>query len=148
MCLTGAFVIPLVLAPRMVAGVVSQPAIPFRMLYSLTGIDRQRKWRKEMNISDSELEAAGQHAQQEGKQILVQRFRDDRLCPRERIDRIAHAFGAAAEVHEYPEPSWLRRTFKPPHALLTDEYDRAHSENHATRSALERVVAFLNRHMS
>jgi dienelactone hydrolase len=147
MCLTGAFVIPLVLAPAVAAGVVSQPAIPFDMLYKLTGISRRSAWRSQLNIHDDELRDAATCARRENKHLLVQRYADDRLCPRERIARIAEAFGPAAEVHEYAEPSWLRRSFKPPHALLTEEYDRRPADDPATRLALQRVVAFLDRHL-
>lgn len=147
MCLTGAFVIPLVLTPGVAAGVVSQPAIPFDTLYRFTGIGLRRGWRAQLNVHDDELRDAGVCARREAKHLLVQRYADDRLCPRDRIERIAQAFGAAAEVHEFAEPSWLRRSFDPPHALLTEEYDRRTDDDPATRQALQRVLEFFDQHL-
>jgi len=146
MCLTGAFAIPLVIDPWVAAGVVSQPAIPFSTLYRYTGLGAG-PWMRQLNISDEQLRQAADAASTQNKPLLVQHFADDRLCPRERVDRIVSAFGGQAEVHRYDEPSWLRRRFDPPHALLTEEYDRAHDADHATRLALQRVVEFLRRHM-
>lgn len=146
MCLTGAFVIPLVMTPGVVAGVVSQPAIPFDALHLATGIRRGSAWRSQLNIHDEELRDAAACAQREGKRLLVQRYADDRLCPAERVQRIAQAFGPAAEVHEYEEPSWLRRTLNP-HALLTEEYDKRPADDAATRAALRRVLTFLDEHL-
>lgn len=146
MCLTGAFIIPLVLTPGVVAGVVSQPAVPFDPLYLVTGLQRDSAWRSQLNIHDDELRDAAACAQAEGKRLLVQRYSADRLCPAQRIQRIAQAFGAAAEVHEYDEPSWLRRALNP-HALLTEEYDKRPADDAATRQALQRVLDFLDRHL-
>jgi len=146
MCLTGAFVIPLVLTPGVVAGVISQPAIPFDMLYLATGIQRGSDWRSQLNIHDDELRDAAACAHRDGKHLLIQRYADDRICPAERVQRIAEAFGTAAKVHEYDEPSWLRRALNP-HALLTEEYDKRPDEDPATRLALCRVLAFLDEHL-
>jgi len=146
MCMTGAFVIPLVIDPWVAAGVVSQPSIPFSIPYRAAGLGAG-PWMRQLNISDEQLQEAVDAARSQDKALLVQHFADDRLCPRERIERIAAAFGAQAEVHTYEEPSRLRRLFDPPHALLTEEYDRAGDADHATRVALQRVVAFLQQHL-
>ena len=146
MCLTGAFVIPLIIDPGVVAAVVSQPAIPYSLSYRATGLGGG-DWMRRLNISDEQLQAAQQVAARDNKSLLLQRFADDRLCPRERLDRLAEVFGAQAQRVEYPEPSALRRAFNPPHALLTEEYDRAGPDNPATRNALHRVLAFLHRHL-
>ena len=146
MCLTGAFVIPLVLTPGVVAGVISQPAIPLNKFYLATGIQRGSEWRSQLNIHDDELRDAAACAKRDGKHLLIQRYVNDRLCPAQRVQRIAEAFGTAAKVHEYDEPSLLRRVLNP-HALLTEEYDKRPDEDAATRLALRRVLAFLDEHL-
>lgn len=119
MCLTGAFVIPMVIDPWLAAAVVSQPAIPFSSLYRYTGLGAG-PWMRELNISDEQLQQAADAAHRQNKRLLVQHFADDRLCPSQRIQHIAEAFGKQAEVHACAVPSWLRRHFDPPHALLTE----------------------------
>src|SRR5580698_4281453 len=40
MCLTGAFAIPLVIDPKVVAAVAAQPSVPFSALFTLLGVRR------------------------------------------------------------------------------------------------------------
>lgn len=144
MCVTGAFVIPLILEDAVVAGVVSQPSIPFSTVYRATGLG-QGPWMRELNVSDSDLEDAAEHAAQADKHILVQRFHDDRLCPAARVQRIADRFGAQAQLLEYPSPT---PHVAHPHALLTEEYANATpSPDDPTRIALQRVIEFLRLHL-
>ncbi|WP_028998586.1 dienelactone hydrolase family protein [Azohydromonas australica] len=147
MCLTGAFVIPLVIDPCVAAAIASQPAIPMHLGYLFTGLGGGR-WMDALNISDSELQHAADVARSDGKHIIVQRFSADRLCPGRRVRRIASTFGDTAILHEYPESSWWRRTVQPPHALLTEEYDANEDAAHPTRLALQRVVDFLRQHLT
>lgn len=145
MCVTGAFVIPLILETSVRAGVVSQPAIPFSIPYKLTGIG-QGAWMQELNIADADLNSAALHAQKHGKLILVQRFNEDRLCPHARVERIALSFGESATLHEYPSPM---PPVSHPHALLTEEYEAAvEDDNDPTRIAFKRVVEFFHTHLT
>jgi hypothetical protein len=61
MCLTGAFVIPLVIEPCVRAGVVSQPAIPYSVPYRLLGVGSGR-WMRQLNVSNEDLEEAARCA--------------------------------------------------------------------------------------
>lgn len=143
MCLTGAFVIPLFIEPTVATGVVSQPAIPLRIIYRAIGLGAG-PWMDQLNISDDELQAGAHAAMSDQKKILLQRYADDRLCPGRRLERIGRSFGPQAQLDEYSHPSWWRRVADPPHALLTEEYDRAGEDDHATREALRRVIELLN----
>lgn len=147
MCLTGGFVIPLILEPGVAAAVASQPAMPVDVRYLALGWQRGAAWRTQLNVADADLAAAAQLARREGKHLLLQHFSADRACPRERLQRVAEAFGPQAEVHEYARPGerWRFLRFSP-HALLTHEYER-HGDDDVTRQALARVLAFLDQHL-
>jgi dienelactone hydrolase len=147
MCLTGAFVIPLLIDAAVTAGVVSQPAIPLRVLYRAFGLGAG-PWMDQLNISDDELQVGARAARSNQKKILLQRYADDRLCPGQRLKRIARSFGSQARLYEYSHPSWWRRVVDPPHALLTEEYDRAGEDDQATREALRRVIQLLNEQLA
>lgn len=147
MCLTGAFVIPLFIDAAVATGVVSQPAIPLRIVYRTIGLGAG-PWMDQLNISDDELQAGARAARSDQKKILLQRYADDRLCPGRRLERIARSFGPQAQLDEYSHPSWWRRVADPPHALLTEEYDRAGENDHATREALRRVIKLLNEQLA
>lgn len=145
MCVTGAFVIPLILEDAVVTGVVSQPSIPFSAVYRATGLG-EGDWMREMNVSDQDLFDAADCAADKDKHILVQRFTDDRLCPAARIQLIAERFEQQAELHEYPSPT---PHVAHPHAVLTEEYANAEaSDTDPTRIALQRVIEFLRMHLS
>ena len=146
MCLTGAFVIPLLLEPEVQAVVASQPSVPFNLRYVLFGGPvGQGAWQYQINASDEQLEQAVRCARGGNKVILIQRFSADRLCPKARNERLATAFNQTALNYDTsPLREWSAR---PPHALLTEEFDRAKRngpvpESDPTRIALQRVIDF------
>ncbi|WP_213780773.1 dienelactone hydrolase family protein [Caballeronia sp. dw_276] len=143
MCLTGAFVIPMVIEPGVRAAVISQPAIPTSPAYILTG-SGEGEWMRDMNVSDADLEAATRRCAADNVPLIVQRFKNDRVSPHARVVRIAEAFGNNATLYEYDNPGP-----KPhPHALLTYEYDAAEDvATNPTRVALERVTVFLRENL-
>lgn len=150
MCLTGAFVIPLVLEPGVQAAVASQPSIPFRLRSLFGPVSRTTEpWMTQLNVSDADLQAAAACARHGHKSIMVQRFAQDRLCPRARIEHLKNAFGDRAELHEYATSPLRGRVAGPPHALLTEEYDHAAGAppDDPTRVALARVVDFFHTHL-
>lgn len=141
MCVTGAFVIPLLLVHSIRAGVVSQPAVPFSITYRYTGLGKG-KWMTQLNISDSDLANASLEAKHNSKVILVQRFKEDRLCPHARVARIASSFGTSATLYEYNSPM---PHVAHPHALLTEEYEAAiEDQSDSTRVAYKRLVNFFH----
>ncbi|WP_301780186.1 dienelactone hydrolase family protein [Caballeronia sp. SEWSISQ10-4 2] len=144
MCLTGAFVIPMVIEPGVRAGVISQPAIPISLRYVQTGRG-EGDWMREMNISDEELREATERCARDHVPILVERFLNDRRSTHARVERIAQAFGSNATVYEYKNPG----PGPYPHAILTSEYDLADGDPaNPTRVALQRVIAFLTTNLA
>lgn len=147
MCVTGAFAIPLVLDPWVTAPVASQPAVPFSMAYFLTGVGKG-SWARELNVADIELAAAADRLKAENLTLLAFRFKSDRISVSEKIQRLRDACGAQIESHEYDGP-WWRSIANPPHAVLTEEYDKAQDADpeHPTRLAFARLVGFLREHL-
>jgi len=144
MCVTGAFAIPVIIDSKVKTVVISQPAIPVSMTYYLTK-KGEGSWMEKLNITDADLDNAVATVKQENLHVIVQRFKEDRLCPQQRAQRIANAFGESASWFEYDRP---RPEADKPHALLTIEYDKAEcSPENPTRVALARVVSFLHEHL-
>lgn len=147
MCLTGGFVIPLILEPAVTAPVTSQPAVPFSQVFSLTGLGRG-PWMRELNVADADLARAAARARAENLALLALRFRADRICVGEKFERLREAFGPQLEAHELDSPGGFR--LRPPHAVLTEEYDKAGDAgpDHPTRVATARVIAFLRERLA
>ena len=140
MCLTGAFVIPLILEPCVVAPVAAQPGAPFSRSFRAIGIGRG-PWMSQMNISDADLEAAAARASADGISLLAARFEKDRICPAARLDRLETAFGARLIRRELKGGNVLQ----PPHATLTAEYERAPDlPSDPTRRLFAEIVEFLS----
>lgn len=145
MCVTGAFVIPLILEPNVAAAVASQPAIPFKFRNLLTG-GGEIPWMAVLNIADADLVGASNAAKTRGSAVLIQSFSDDRLCTAARIILLKQAFTSTGVVYTYAPPADGRLNH---HALLTHEYEVATDAtvNHPTRLALKRVTDFLHPHL-
>jgi hypothetical protein len=150
MCLTGAFAIPLILDAWTAAPVASQPAVPFSMKYWLFGIGRG-PWMRELNVADADIGAAAARCRDESLTLLAFRFDSDRICPRERMDRLRDEFHDRLDYHELHDDSWWGRAIRPAHAVLTEEYDRAGDDapdDHPTRVAYRTLLAFLRERLT
>ena len=144
MCLTGAFAIPLILEPTVGAHVAAQPGCPFSLAYRITGLGRG-PWMSQLNISDDDLNLAATRAAASGLTLLALRFDTDRICPRERMVRLQHVFGAQLELHELKDTNVWRTLTSPPHATLTEEYDKAPERpDEPTRQAFAHLLEFLH----
>jgi dienelactone hydrolase len=139
MCLTGAFAIPLILERCVVAPVAAQPGVPFSTLFRAVGLG-QGPWMSQLNISDTDLDQAATRAKRDGVSLMAVRFEKDRICPKERLDRVASAFGPRLVRHELPGGS----VFSPPHATLTVGYENAPNDpSEPTHKLFADLVAFL-----
>jgi dienelactone hydrolase len=147
MCLTGAFVIPLVIDPWVSAPVAAQPAVPFSVLYLATGLG-YGPWARELNVTNDQVNAAASRLRAEDRKLLALRFAEDRICPRGRFERLAEEFGAQLEAHEYGGASLWQQTVSPRHAVLTEQYDNESDSDHATRHAFRRVCEFLRENLA
>jgi hypothetical protein len=149
MCLTGAFVIPLVLERCVVAPVSSQPAVPLSKLFFFTGLGGT-DWARELNVSEDDIAGAARRLAADNLTLLAFRFEEDRLCPWARFERLEQAFGAHLEAHEYGGCSLFRKCFAPRHSVLTEEYSRSQSSVPISPSyqAFERLCAFMRKNLA
>jgi len=148
MCLTGAFAIPLVIDPQVVAAVAAQPAVPLSPLFVALGIGRERKL-SQLNVSDGEISLARARLEVGQAHLLTVRCRSDRICPRAKIERLRREFPVGLEIREYAEASDRNRLGERPHATFTKEYRLAPDApaEHYSRQAFTDLIAFLDRHL-
>jgi len=148
MCLTGAFAIPLVIDPQVVAAVAAQPSVPLSPLFVAFGIGRERQL-SQLNISDGEIAAARARLDAGGAHLLSVRCRSDRICPRAKIERLQREFPLGLEIREYADAGARNCLGERPHATFTKEYRLAAnaSAEHYSRRAFADLVAFLDGHL-
>ncbi len=148
MCLTGAFAIPLIIDPRVVAAVAAQPSVPLSPLFLAFGTEREKR-SSELNVSNSEIAAARARLDAGDAHLLAIRCRPDRVCPRAKIERLQREFPTGLEFREYAEADERNCLGERPHALFTREYRIAPNAppDHYSRQAFADLVAFFNRHL-
>jgi dienelactone hydrolase len=128
MCVTGNFALALMVDSAVMAPVLSQPSLPLPF-----GAAR----RGGLHLSEEDLAVA----KGRGIPVLGLRFTGDRVCPRERFERLRAEFGRQFEAIEID--SSVGNAFGIPqdaHSVLTIHF--VDQDGHPTRLALERVLAF------
>jgi len=148
MCLTGAFAIPLIIDPQVVAAVAAQPSVPLSPLFVWLGIRRDEQLSR-LNIRDSEIAEARVRLDAGGAHLLSVRCRSDRICPRAKIERLRREFPVGLEIREYAEAADRNSLGERPHATFTKEYRLAPdaSADHYSRRAFADLVAFFTTHL-
>jgi dienelactone hydrolase len=131
LCLTGGFVLSLMLDPHLMAPVTSEPALPIMALSDDA--------KCALGISPAELDEAANR----NIALLGLRFSGDWICPAQRFETLEAKFGAKFEsivIDSSPGNPYGIRPHA--HAVLTEDYND--TPGHPTRVAFERVLAFLN----
>jgi dienelactone hydrolase len=148
MCLTGAFAIPLVIDPQVVAAVAAQPSVPLSALFTLFGVRRGRSMHQ-LNVSDGDIAKARVRLESGDARILAVRNRADGICPHEKLERLEQEFPAGLEVREYGEPESRNSLGERPHATFTKEYRVAANATpeHPSRRALADLIDFFERNL-
>lgn len=91
MCLTGGFALSMMLAPELIAPVVSQPSLPIL------------PWKKAaLGVSEREWDNAKRRCREGGVPVLGFRFEGDPLCPPERFRTLRDGLGAGFRAVEVP----------------------------------------------
>lgn len=130
MCATGGFALAMAADPSLIAPVLSQPSLPS----ALTA-----KAKRDLGISDQELEAVKKRAETENLCVLGMRFTKDIMVPGERFKRLKDELGdafIAVEIDSSPGNPWgIPRTA---HSVVT--LDLVNEENHPTQRALQQVI--------
>ena len=146
MCLTGAFAIPLVIDPNVVAAVAAQPSVPLSPLYAALGLGTGND---ALNVSDSDIDSARKRLSAGDARLMALRCRADRICPPEKLMRLEREFPAGLEVREYGNVNDRNAIGDRPHATFTKEYRLVPNAtaDHHSRQALADLIAFFNRHL-
>jgi dienelactone hydrolase len=128
MCLTGGFALGMMVDERMLAPVLSQPALPFAV-----GARR----RAAVGVSDADLATVQQRT--DGVCLLGLRFSGDRAVPAERFDSLRQRLGdrfVAVEIDSSPANAFNIPTAA--HSVLTEHF--VDEPGHPTHDALNRVL--------
>jgi dienelactone hydrolase len=149
MCLTGAFVIPLVIDPAVAAVVAAQPAVPMSLWHLASG-NGGGQTASALNVDDQDIAEARARLASGQARMLALRCRADRICPQAKIERLRREFPAGLEVREYGAVDDRNALGERPHATFTKEYRLAAdaSAEHHSRQAFADLISFFRQHLS
>jgi hypothetical protein len=144
MCLTGAFVIPLIMQPQLAVAVAAQPAVPLSWRYLVCGRGGQAK-RRALNVADADIEAARARLGAGEVRLLAVRCAADRHCPPDKLVRLQEAFPSGLTVKTYGAADSRNRLGQRPHATYTKEFRLASEAeaDHPARRAFDDLLQFL-----
>jgi dienelactone hydrolase len=132
MCFTGNFALSMMLAPAMLAPVLSQPSLP---MFQAGG----------MHIAPDELAAVKARMEREDLTVLAYRFEGDRFCKAERFAAYEAALGERFVGRVLPDSCALPGTPVRPHSVVTLHLiDR---EGEPTRAAVDEILGFFARRL-
>jgi len=148
MCLTGAFAIPLIIDPSVAAAVAAQPSVPLSPIFAALGVGGGARL-GELNVSEADIADARSRLESGSTKLLALRCRADRICPREKLERLSREFPTGLEIREFGEPEDRNGLGERPHATFTKEYRLAPhaSPEHHSRQALTALLAFFERNL-
>ncbi len=148
MCLTGAFAIPLIIEPAVVAAVAAQPSVPLDWRHLLLGTEPGADG-EALNVDSADIASARQRLDQGSAHLFACRFSADRLCPANRLARLRELFPSGLQCRQYATPEWRNSLGKRPHATFTKEYRIGPKDDpeHPSRQAWRDLLAFLDGHL-
>jgi dienelactone hydrolase len=142
MCLTGGFVLSLMVDEWLMAPVIAQPSLPL----NIPPFNCSEEYRASLGVSPDQLEQAKQQAKK--APILALRFTQDPFCPIERLATLEKEFAGNIEVIRInsgsDNPDGIPANA---HATLTTHFSagRGSLPYQATQDALDRVILHLQR---
>jgi dienelactone hydrolase len=145
LCLTGGFVLSMMVDKSVIAPVISEPGLPF----CLPG-NWQKASQAALGISPEELEKAKERSRIEDIPLVGFRFSNDWICPARRFETLEQQFGnhfnGIKFCSEPGNPYGVRSTA---HSVLTEDYDtlRKYIETFPDRDPRRRVIQFLERQL-
>ena len=132
MCFTGGFALAMAVDQRVLAPVLSQPALP-------PPIGTRR--RAAINLSPADLATVKDRTRQDGLCALGLRFTGDRTVPEERFAMLRRELGDAFLAVEIDSSPGNRYGIaQNAHSVLTEQF--VDEPGHPTRDALDRVLTF------
>jgi dienelactone hydrolase len=137
MCFTGSIILSLMVDNTLLVPVLSQPALPFHQGH-LPGAASPAERRRALGIHPDDLAKAKQRAT--AAPILAYRFATDKVCPRERFERLREEFGGNVSTTEIPTGSTHPGNFPDnAHSVLTKFF--VDEPGNPTRKALDEILA-------
>jgi len=138
MCLTGRFVLSLMVEKSMVAPVMAQPGHP--------GGNGSAKKAATLGIPDSELRCAKARAADDNISVLGLRFENDPFCPPERFQTMEKEFGEHFIRFDIDSSLYAEHSIREKaHAVLTIDYQA--KPDHPTRLAYNKLTEFMNKRL-
>ena len=129
MCFTGGFALAMAVDDRILAPVLSQPALPFPL---------SARHKRSIDISPGDLAVVKNRCAAEGLEVLGLRFKGDKLSPGERFDFLREQLGDAFVAVELEDSEAGADTPTPPHSVVTRNLVDEPGE--PTRAALDQVL--------
>jgi dienelactone hydrolase len=119
LCLSGGFVLSMMVDKSVLAPVISEPSLPLCLLRDL-----QKGSQAAFVVSPEELEKAKDRSRDEDIPVIGLRFTNDWLCPALRFERLDHEFGKRFIKIEIPSergnPYGIPSSA---HSVLAEHYD-------------------------
>lgn len=129
MCLTGGFALAMATDDRLLAPVLSQPALPTTLT---------KKARRSIDCAPEDLRLVKRRCDEEGLQVMGLRFKGDRLVPGERFQFLREQLGDAFIAVELEDVDANPAASRSPHSVLTEHL--IDEDGSATRQALDDVL--------
>jgi dienelactone hydrolase len=144
MCLTGAFVIPLLLHPEVTAAVAAQPAVPLSLSFLALGLGGESR-RQALNVARADIEQARDRLASGAARLLAVRCAADRVCPADKLLRLQAEFPVGLTLRTYGAADSRNALGDRPHATYTKEFRLAAGAGaeHWSRQAFADLVQFL-----
>ena len=145
LCLTGGFVLSMMVDKAVIAPVIAEPGLPF----CLPG-NWQKASQAALGISPEELEKAKERSRSEEIPLVGLRFSNDWICPARRFETLEQQFGnhfLKIEFSSNPGNHYdVRRTA---HSVLTEDYGtlRKFIKKHPDQDPRKQVIDFLERQL-
>lgn len=136
MCFTGGFALAMAVDDRLVAPVMSQPALPL-------AVTRRRG--RSIDLSPEDLATVGGRCAAGDLRVMGLRFEGDPLVPADRFAFLREQLGDAFVGIELPASAANSDSALPPHSVLTEHL--VDEPGAPTRDALDEVLDFLGRRL-
>jgi len=118
LCLSGGFVLSLMVDKSVLAPVMSEPALPLALLPDFQAA---------LGVSPDELKEATERSRSEDIPVMGLRFSRDWICPARRFDTLKQQFGnrfIKIEIPSEPGDSYTKYGIpRCAHSVLTEHYD-------------------------
>ena len=145
LCLSGGFVLSLMVDKSVLAPVASEPSLPLCVLRGL-----QKDSQAALGISPDELRQAKERSQGEKIPVIGLRFKNDWICPSPRFDTLQREFGDNFVKIELPsQPGNPYGIPGNAHSVLTEDYAKLEKFISACpdEDPRKQVIEFLNRQL-